>query len=237
MVAQTKTITSVIEQGVNVIKEAQDASTEAFNSFTSFAQENLPQILAEKFTPVVNHIERLANATEYSSLAQQKLPEILAEKFTPVVESMVKLVAATENKVGSILTVGLMRDRPLFTPPQQAQVFICMRALNRVEDLTIDNEPGPAQKNDTLSSIRGDALVQACLSVLETDEALKLRVMAVHREFPDSPPDVETQDRLKRFWEIQELRWAVIAHCAAQSPAAPGNSPQADEQPKQDQQS
>ena len=47
MAAQTKTITSVIEQGMNVIKQAQDASTEAFNSFTSFAQENLPEILGE----------------------------------------------------------------------------------------------------------------------------------------------------------------------------------------------
>jgi hypothetical protein len=64
--------------------------------------------------------------------------------------------------------------------------------------------------------------------------------MDVHRPFTRTNTrtklEEETQERLERFWEIRELRQAIIAHFAAQPPAAPDSPPPADEQATQDQQ-
>jgi hypothetical protein len=158
-------------------------------------------------------LELLETAQKGSTTAFTQFVE--EAKFKNLVDGLVvgleKLTLATKEVATA---VGGTKDKPSFTADGQTSVFVCMRTLNRVEDITIDSRPGLQENNKELERIHEDSLVDACCESLKGAPALVTRVKAVHEPFPDPPEQEEPQARLARFWEIQDLRSAIIAHFA-----------------------
>ena len=125
-------------------------------------------------------------------------------------------------------------ERTTLMPDQQQQAFLCILAIDRAESLTIDTSRGAAQNNRTLRQIRNDRLVRSGLKTLP--DVFQESVQAIHNNFPTSPED-EAKERLERFWMIQNLRRAIMAHFAAQSLVAPSSTTVADAPATQDTQS
>jgi hypothetical protein len=191
--------------------------------------------VAQTQTALTNSIETArAGLSAQVDTAKTEIKDDVTQTQTALTNSIqtarIELGAQVLSVKSDTVNIPPRRQEPVvgraeFTQERQTQVFECMRVLSQVESLTTDERQNVTQKNRALGRIRNDTSLQSSLNTLP--EVLQERARVVQNDFPSAPDD-EARERLERFWMIQDLRRTIMAHFAAQPPAAPSSTTAAD---------
>lgn len=129
------------------------------------------------------------------------------------VANLNELVNALSVRLGGIFEdAGKARSFPATLTEEQIQrLWVCERALHRVEQLVTDKDPNKPRpnNNETLEKIVKDNLTKESLAILEVTD-LKQGMLDVHDTFENGG----LAERYERYLAIQDLRRRIALYLA-----------------------
>ena len=226
LAANNKSALALSLLGENLIQELNTSSTQIINEVGKQSESNFSKVKSEfqSITPDLTSIRTSSEATREPIAQIPAIKALVDQEFNSLASNLTELkikLSSVATDIQSIKDTISFINHITITENHAKLLFICMRALNRIEDKLIDKDPQKPAMSDKdfaklLEGWRQDQLVNESKKVLPTD--LAIRVEESYNTFKQN----DLTEKLKRFLDIQQLRMDLLKHFSqAQSDTTP----------------